>query len=71
MKHGLTQKQSDVKKAIKAFTDSHGYAPSMEQIASLTGMRAKSNAHRLAHELVRRGHATIMARRPRTIALID
>ena len=45
MKFGLTPMQWDTLAFIKAFMAEHGYSPSLQEICTHHGLKAKSGAH--------------------------
>lgn len=62
MEHaGLTEQAAKALTFIQEFIDTHGWSPSLQEIASAVGWKSKSNAHRIIDVLIDRGY---VAKRP-------
>lgn len=64
---GLTQRQAETLKFIKAFIKTQGYSPSYAEIAEGIGVSARSSIHRLVRELKERGAITFIEHGKRSI----
>lgn len=70
MTHGLTLRQSEALSFIGSYQTIHGFAPSFDEIATAMGLKSKSNAHRIVHQLIDRGAVQMMPARARSISLV-
>lgn len=52
----LTSRQKEALVIIRDFITEHGYPPTLQELAGLMGMRAKSAAHRMVGILVEEGY---------------
>lgn len=52
---GLTRKQNDLFRYIATYTDSHGVAPTLDEMKDALGLRSKSCIHRMLTCLEDRG----------------
>jgi len=65
----LTNRQREALAIIRDFITEHGYPPTLQELAGLMGMRAKSAAHRMVETLVEKGYLEKDPRRARAIRL--
>lgn len=66
---GPTGLQARCLKFIRTFTAERGFAPSFEEIKVALGRRAKSEVHRLVHDLAARGCVEFVPHRKRGVSL--
>ena len=52
----LTNRQREALAIIRDFITNHGYPPTLQELAGLMGMKAKSAAHRMVGILVEKGY---------------
>lgn len=56
--------------AVAAYTDEHGYAPSLRDLMVATGLKSPSSVAYQLGELVRLGHLRRDPNRPRALAVV-
>lgn len=66
----LTSRQRETLEVIRRFTSEHGYPPTLQELAGLMGMKAKSAAHRMVKILVREGCLEKDPKKARAIRLV-
>jgi len=52
----LTRRQREVLDVIREFIDTHGYSPSLEEIAGALGLSSVATVHKHVSHLVQKGH---------------
>ena len=67
---GMTKRQYEVLELLRAYIKDHGYSPSLEEIASGVGLKAKSGVVRILRGLEQRGRITMAAGQARSIAIM-
>lgn len=70
-KTSLTPRQMDCYKALAAYITEHGQSPSIEELQTMTGLKAKSGVLRLLDGLEERGWIHRMRFRARAISLVS
>ena len=71
MSMGLTARQRAALDFIAAYIAQHRVPPTLAEIRDHLGCRSKSRVHALLAALKERGHIDFLARRARSIALIE
>ena len=66
----MTKRQREALAIIRDFITEHGYPPTLQELAGLMGMKAKSAAHRMVGILVEEGHLEKDALKARAIRLV-
>ena len=67
---GLTERQSDCLRFVRARRAAGMPAPSYSEISRHLGV-TRSNVHRLVHALIERGYLRFLPNRARTLALVE
>lgn len=67
----LTQKQRQILNFITSFSKKHGYAPSLEEVASKFGLSAISTAHYHIQALQKKGYLKKEENHPRGVSLFE
>lgn len=68
---GLTRRELEARNFIAGYIREHGISPAYSEIASNLGIKSKSGIVRIVSALEERGHIVRLARRNRSIALVD
>lgn len=66
----MTDRQQQVLTFIGDFTEEHGYAPSLEEIANHLGLRSVSGIHQHIDALIRGGYVRRDPQRPRSLEIV-
>lgn len=69
-KAGLTPRQAICKQAIADYTERHGYAPTMNDLAALMGLASKGYVCRVIKLLVERGHVRHLSGKARSLEVL-
>jgi len=70
MTRGLTQRQAQVLAFIEEFTASHGYPPTVREVAANFGFRSPRAAHDHMKALEKKGYMRSRAGRPRALEVL-
>lgn len=71
MKVGVTSREQEALMFIRTYIAKHRSSPSFSEIAVALGYKSKSAAFRIVEALTDRGHLRHMARRARSLALVE
>lgn len=71
MTRGLTARQAQVLDFIEEFTSSHGYPPTVREVAANFGFRSPRAAHDHMKALEKKGFMRSRAGRPRALAVLQ
>ena len=66
----LTYRQHEIWKAITAYVDENGYAPTLQELCEITNARSKGAMSRMLAQLEERGAIRRLPRRARCIELM-
>ncbi len=67
---GLTPRQAICKQAIADYTEQHGYAPTMNDLAALMGLASRGYVCRIVKLLVERGHVRHLSGKARSLEVL-
>lgn len=70
-KDGLSKRQSDIYKFICAYTEEHGYPPSVREIGKAVGLASPSTVHMHLNALQEKGYIKRDSKKPRTIEVMN
>lgn len=67
----MTERQLRILDIVRDHIETHGFAPTYEELAEMIGLLSKGRVHLLVNQLLDRGHLIRTGGRDRAIALPD